>query len=65
MNLLQTENVPVTGATATGTQSGPIVSDRAGATLVDKVILYNFFVKTLTNSDELVKRGFLHYRAVS
>lgn len=61
MNLLQTENVPVTGATATGTQSGPIVSDRAGATLVDKVILYNFFVKTLTNSDELVKRGFLHY----
>ena len=59
--VLVKENVPMTGATITGTQSPLITNLRAGKTLVDKVVLYNFFVKSLTNSDELVKRGFLHY----
>lgn len=55
------ENVPMMGATITGTQSSLITNLRAGKTLVDKVVLYNFFVKSLTNSDGLVKRGFLNY----
>lgn len=62
MQFLPQENVPAAGATTTGIQSHSLtIPLRVGKTLADKVVLYNFFVKSLTNSDELVKRGFLHY----